>query len=81
MLVGQSGVGKSSLLRALVPESVASVGALLRDDEGRHTTTATRLYQLPRWRRASSIRPGCGTLRRRSTGSMPAALGFVEIAR
>jgi ribosome biogenesis GTPase len=44
--VGQSGVGKSSLLRALVPDSEASVGALIRDDEGRHTTTATRLYQL-----------------------------------
>jgi ribosome biogenesis GTPase len=47
VLVGQSGVGKSSLLRALVPESTANVGALLRDDEGRHTTTATMLYALP----------------------------------
>jgi ribosome biogenesis GTPase len=47
MLVGQSGVGKSSLLRNLVPGSEAAVGALIRDDEGRHTTTATRLYQLP----------------------------------
>jgi ribosome biogenesis GTPase len=45
-LVGQSGVGKSSVLRALVPDSEASVGELIRDDEGRHTTTATRLYQL-----------------------------------
>jgi ribosome biogenesis GTPase len=47
MLVGQSGVGKSSLLRQLVPGSDAPVGELIRDDEGRHTTTATRLYQLP----------------------------------
>jgi ribosome biogenesis GTPase len=46
-LVGQSGVGKSSLSRMLVPQSSASVGALLRDDEGRHTTTAVRLYELP----------------------------------
>jgi ribosome biogenesis GTPase len=46
-LVGQSGVGKSSLLLALVPDSEASVGALIRDDEGRHTTTATRFYALP----------------------------------
>lgn len=45
--VGQSGVGKSSLSRALVPQSSASVGALLRDDEGRHTTSAVRLYGLP----------------------------------
>ncbi|HEY4881280.1 MAG TPA: ribosome small subunit-dependent GTPase A [Steroidobacteraceae bacterium] len=47
MLVGQSGVGKSSLLRRLVPESEAPIGELIRDDDGRHTTTATRLYQLP----------------------------------
>lgn len=47
MLVGQSGVGKSSLLRQLVPASDAPIGELIRDDEGRHTTTATRLYQVP----------------------------------
>jgi ribosome biogenesis GTPase / thiamine phosphate phosphatase len=47
MLVGQSGVGKSSLLRQLVPGSEAPIGELLRDDEGRHTTTATRLYEVP----------------------------------
>ena len=47
VLVGQSGVGKSSLLRALVPGVDASVGALLRDDAGRHTTSAARLYLLP----------------------------------
>lgn len=46
-LVGQSGVGKSSLLRALVPDSQAGIGALIRHDEGRHTTTATRFYALP----------------------------------
>src|SRR5580658_8668421 len=47
MLVGQSGVGKSSLLRALLPECDTAVGELIGDDEGRHTTTATRLYALP----------------------------------
>ncbi len=47
MLVGQSGVGKSSLLRQLVPDTDAAIGELLRDDEGRHTTTATTLYQVP----------------------------------
>jgi len=46
-LVGQSGVGKSSLSRALVPQSAASVGELLRDEGGRHTTTAVSLYDLP----------------------------------
>ena len=47
MFVGQSGVGKSSLLRALVPGCDAPVGELLKTGEGRHTTSAARLYELP----------------------------------
>jgi hypothetical protein len=47
MFVGQSGVGKSSLLRELVPGCDAPVGELLKSQEGRHTTSAARLYQLP----------------------------------
>jgi ribosome biogenesis GTPase len=47
MLVGQSGVGKSSLTRALAPQSDAAVGDLASGDEGRHTTTTAWLYPLP----------------------------------
>lgn len=47
VLVGQSGVGKSSLVRKLVPDAEIATGELLRDEEGRHTTTASRLYDLP----------------------------------
>jgi ribosome biogenesis GTPase len=46
MLVGQSGVGKSSLVNALAPESAAQTAELTRDAEGRHTTTTARWYQL-----------------------------------
>jgi ribosome biogenesis GTPase len=46
-LVGQSGVGKSSLVRALVPGVEIEVGGLVREEEGRHTTTAARLYDMP----------------------------------
>lgn len=48
LLLGQSGMGKSSLLNALIPQALAptqehsvALGA------GKHTTTSTRLYHLP----------------------------------
>jgi ribosome biogenesis GTPase / thiamine phosphate phosphatase len=46
MLVGQSGVGKSSLINALLPDAQAQTATLSRDAEGRHTTTTARLYQV-----------------------------------
>jgi len=48
ILVGQSGVGKSSLLNALVPGSDVPTGTLSdATGEGRHTTTASMLHDLP----------------------------------
>lgn len=48
LLVGQSGVGKSSLLNALVPEARHRIDELsAATDEGRHTTTATTLHPFP----------------------------------
>ncbi|MGO9933542.1 MAG: ribosome small subunit-dependent GTPase A, partial [Steroidobacteraceae bacterium] len=46
LLVGQSGVGKSSLVNAVAPEAAAQTAELTRDAEGRHTTTTARWYQL-----------------------------------
>ena len=47
LLVGQSGVGKSSLLNMLVPEAGHRIDELsAATDEGRHTTTATTLHPL-----------------------------------
>ena len=46
LLVGQSGVGKSSLVNALVPDAAAQTAELTRDVEGRHTTTTARRYAL-----------------------------------
>ncbi len=48
VLVGQSGMGKSTLTNALVPTAAAAtreVSAAL--DSGKHTTTHARLYDLP----------------------------------
>lgn len=47
-LVGQSGVGKSSIVQWLIPNAEVETGALVREEEGRHTTTASRLFDLPR---------------------------------
>jgi ribosome biogenesis GTPase len=48
VLVGQSGVGKSSLTNLLVPGVEAAVQEISRaSEEGRHTTTASALYHLP----------------------------------
>lgn len=48
VLVGQSGMGKSTLTNALIPEAGAAtreISAAL--DSGKHTTTHARLYRLP----------------------------------
>lgn len=48
ILVGQSGVGKSSLIAQLVPDREIQTGALSRvTGKGTHTTTTTILYDLP----------------------------------
>jgi len=48
ILVGQSGVGKSSLANALLPDLELQTGALSRvTGKGVHTTTTTIMYRLP----------------------------------
>lgn len=48
VVLGQSGVGKSSLLQALVPEAEIRIGEISQaTDAGCHTTSVAALYHLP----------------------------------
>jgi ribosome biogenesis GTPase len=48
VMVGQSGVGKSSLSNALLGEQVQAIGSLTeKGRQGRHTTTTAVLVRLP----------------------------------
>jgi ribosome biogenesis GTPase / thiamine phosphate phosphatase len=78
-LVGQSGVGKSSLLRRLVPDAAVAVGELVRAEEGRHTTTASRLFELPGGA-ALIDSPGVRDFAPALESLDERSLGFVEIA-
>ncbi len=47
IVVGHSGVGKSSLLRRVLPGQEIAVGEVSVAGLGKHTTTVARLYHLP----------------------------------
>jgi ribosome biogenesis GTPase / thiamine phosphate phosphatase len=78
MLVGQSGVGKSSLVNALAPGAAAQTAELTRDAEGRHTTTTARWYQIGA--SASLVdAPGVRDFAPPASLARAAERGFVEI--
>jgi len=48
VLAGPSGVGKSALINALVPDADAATRSIrMKDERGRHTTAAATVYDLP----------------------------------
>lgn len=79
VLLGQSGVGKSSLVAQLAPRAAGvATGELVRGEEGRHTTTRSELYDLPGGGRLIDS-PGVRDFAPAIQTLEPDSLGFVEV--
>jgi ribosome biogenesis GTPase len=80
ILVGQSGVGKSSLVKALLPDQQIQIGRLSKATGlGRHTTSATTCYRLPGGGRLIDS-PGVRSFRLGAIGMSELERGFRELA-
>lgn len=80
ILVGQSGVGKSSLVKALLPDREIQIGRLSQATGlGRHTTSATTCYRLTEHSFLIDS-PGVRSFRLGRVGPGDLARGFREIA-
>ena len=76
LLIGQSGVGKSSLFRAL--GGVAAVGDVSKGGRGKQTTSTGRLHRFADGFLIDS--PGVGEFTLEGVGAAELSLGFVEFA-
>jgi len=81
IIVGQSGVGKSSLINALLPNAKLKVGDLSEQTrEGTHTTTKAMLFHLPDGGRLIDS-PGIRNFSLWHIDQTQLQSGFVEIAK
>ena len=80
VLIGQSGMGKSTIVNALVPAAGAATREISRFlDSGRHTTSATRLYRLDE-RSAIIDSPGVEAFGLAHLAAAEIEAGFRELA-
>ncbi len=79
VLSGVSGVGKSSITRALLPEVVIKIAEIsAANEEGRHTTRTSRLYHLPNDGHLIDT-PGVRGFNPLVESNQPVSAGFREI--
>ncbi|GAB4353642.1 MAG: small ribosomal subunit biogenesis GTPase RsgA [Gammaproteobacteria bacterium] len=79
IFVGQSGVGKSSLIKAVIPDREIRIGELSEaSGQGRHTTTTTTLYHLPTGGEVIDS-PGVREFGLQETDPLKIARGFVDM--
>lgn len=79
VLGGVSGVGKSSITSAILPEEIIKIAEISKaNDEGRHTTRTSRLYHLPREGRLIDT-PGVRGFNPAFDLSQSVSVGFKEI--
>jgi ribosome biogenesis GTPase len=80
ILVGQSGVGKSSLTKALLADQRIQIGCLSKATGlGRHTTSAATCYRLPEGGRLIDS-PGVRSFRLGPIGRQALQSGFRDLA-
>jgi len=80
ILVGQSGAGKSSLTKLLLPDRQVQIGCLSEATGlGRHTTSTATCYRLPQGGRLVDS-PGVRSFRLGAIGRSQLQLGFRELA-